>query len=438
MRLSFFFNHILKKTLCSIIGEPSRICLDFLGYVKSLRLEHIELNRIKIGGWSLLTWAIEVRSLDVLRFLLAKKVDCNYIFRQFPNGLLQTPLSFARAKRAFYLHRSEQNPSVLGTVNLYDKMIELLLSYGAREPFPEEDEPKWSKDFLEQRRSPMFAGKLKEQGTDAGDFGELVIMGQIFRFRWIPSGEFKMGSPEIEKKRHEDETPHRVRISRGFWALETPVTQEMYLAVTGDNKGSYLDYGIFEVTEETKDYPVDGITWDMAKGFCAKLNELSAGRYNFRLPTEAEWEYACRSGTSTPFSFGKQHNGKLAASYGAEYYGKIRVDELFSTYHHPCPVRSFPPNQWNLYDTHGNICEWVEDWYAPYQNVDGVSVDPLGVKTDDNLDAGRVFRGGSFISPCEKCRSAYRDYERVDTLMVDKGFRVVVSPVEINLDFDAD
>ena len=438
MRFPFFFHFFRKDHIrANIIGESNRIFYNFPAYVKDLRTKGVDLNRVEIGGRRLITWAIEIRSLEVLRLLLAKKTDCNFVFRQLPNGPLLTPLSFAFAKRNFFQRRFEQNPGALTAIETYDKMIELLLARGARDPIPE-DGPKWAKDLLENRRAPVFSGKLNERGDEAGEYAELVIMGQIFKFRWIPSGEFQMGSPETEKKRRKDEILHRVRISHGFWALETPVTQEKYLAVTGKNQGSYLDNSIFEVTEETKDYPVDGITWGMAKEFCGKLNKLSEGRYNFRLPTEAEWEYMCRCGTSTPFSFGKTHNGVCAASCGADHYGKLNIEErpIYKVYRRPCPVRSFPPNQWNLWDMHGNIWEWVEDWYAPYQNVDGVSVDPLGVKTDDNLDAGRVFRGGSFLSPCEKCRSAYRDYERIDTLMVDKGFRVVVSPVEINLDFD--
>ena len=426
-------------------GAIQRVKYDYPHSVLDMRASDIDdllakgmdLDGAESGGRRLITWAIEFRKFEGLEKLLDCGANCNYLFKQARIGPFYTPLSFARERREYFLRRSEQNPGALASVETLDKMIELLLARGAREPVPE-DEPRWSKDLLENRRSPEFSGKLKERGNELGDLGELVIMGRTFKFRWIPSGEFQMGSPEKERKRREDETLHRVRISRGFWALETPVTQEMYLAVTGETQGFYIDRGIFEVTEETKDYPVDGITWRAAKEFCAKLNELSKGRYNFRLPTEAEWEYFCRCGTTTPFSFGKSHNGNHAASFGWGLYGRSRRGERELTYRHPCPVRSFPPNQWNLYDTHGNIWEWVEDWHAPYQNVDGVSVDPLGVKTDDNLDAGRVFRGGSFLSPCEKCRSAYRDYERIDTLMVDKGFRVVVSPVEINLDFDAE
>ena len=418
-----FLNRFFKRETSSakIVGNLDRVFFNFRDYVKELRRKGVDLNKVEIGGRHLITWAIETGSTDALRLLLDKNADCNYVFRTFPEGPLSTPLSFARARREFYLRRSGQNPGASASVESCDKSIELLLARGAREPVAE-DERTWARDLFERRRSPKFSGALKERGDEPGEQGELVFMGRTFKFRWIPNEDFSTGNSETGGR--PDETSPRAKISRGFWALETLATQEMYLAVMGKNQGSYLDYGVFEVTEETKDYPAEGIALRDAKEFCAKLNELSEGRYNFRLPTGAEWERACRSEPSSESPSGKARNGTLRAPKG----WKRRDKEKRRSCGRPYPVRSFPPNQWNLYDAIGNVRELVEER----------SDDPLGIGSDASRDGEQGFRGESFLSPYGSPRRTNRGGEDSDALAFDKGFRVVVSPVEDKRDFDAE
>ena len=252
-------------------------------------------------------------------------------------------------------------------------------------------------------------------------------MGLPFVFRWIPPGEFPMGSPETEKRREKDETQHRVKISQGLWMLETPVTQEMYLRVMNEVRGWHHEGAPNEVTDATKDFPVDSICWNEAKEFCRKLIELSNERYNFRLPTEAEWEYACRAGTTTPFYWGETSDGTMSkVSFESDPLDSLR----------PCPVRSYPPNPWNLYDMLGNVDEWVEDCYQYYPEGDEVSVDPLGEESPETEEGARCCRGGGFNCNAGDERCACRGQMLIDEVTDDTGFRIVVSPVEINLDFD--
>jgi formylglycine-generating enzyme required for sulfatase activity len=225
----------------------------------------------------------------------------------------------------------------------------------------------------------------------------------------IPDGEFRMGSPDSDKDAQADEKrQHPVRIMRPFYLGATEVTQGQYRAVTGVNPSSF---------KGPDELPVETVSWEDAMAFCAKLNELEKGQLrgaSYRLPTEAEWEYACRAGTTTRFSFGDSD-----ASLGeyAWFWGNSD-----SKTH---PVGQKRPNLWGLYDMHGNVWEWCLDCYDPKYYSTSPANDPMG--PSGGLD--RVRRGGCWRFVRRACRAAYRDKAPPSSRYNGVGFRVArVSP----------
>jgi formylglycine-generating enzyme required for sulfatase activity len=199
-------------------------------------------------------------------------------------------------------------------------------------------------------------------------------------FVLIPSGTFMMGSDHGAG----DERPvHEVHISTPFYLGKYEVTQGQWQAVMGDNPSRFTG---------NPERPVEQVSWHDAQEFVKRLNSKEDGT-RYRLPTEAEWEYAARAGTTTTYSFGNAAS-KLGAYawYGANAGGSTH------------PVGQKPPNPWGLYDIYGNVWEWVQDWYGPYTAA--TAVDPAGPSSGSN----RVNRGGSWIFDARLCRSAYRRY----------------------------
>jgi formylglycine-generating enzyme required for sulfatase activity len=209
-------------------------------------------------------------------------------------------------------------------------------------------------------------------------------------FVWIPPGTFWMGSPEDEPERDDDEKRHQVTLTRGYWLQTTPVTQRQYEAVTGENPSNFKKAG--------PDAPVERVSWEDAQAFVAKLNELE-GRPIYRLPTEAEWEYACRAETETAYSWGNEPDcGR--ANYGA---GPLFDECKDRNPGRTTPVGEYPPNPRGLYDMHGNVFEWCSDWFeAEYS--DGPLIDPVGPDSGEY----RVIRGGSWGGIARNCRAAFR------------------------------
>ena len=236
---------------------------------------------------------------------------------------------------------------------------------------------------------------------------------------FIPPGTFRMGSPTNEVEHILDEGPQTaVTISRGYWIGKYEVTQGEYLVVMGSNPS------IFQPRDATADTnrPVERVTWYDAKNYCATLTqrERVAGRIAtnsvYRLPTEAEWEYACRAWISTRFSCGDDPDYTNLTNYA--WYDA----NSGGTTH---PVGQKLPNPWGLYDMHGNVWEWCQDWWGDYPG--GMAVDPQGPPTGSN----RVLRGGYWgILPgyAWLCRSAYRDGTDPDDRSLSIGFRVVLAP----------
>jgi sulfatase modifying factor 1 len=203
------------------------------------------------------------------------------------------------------------------------------------------------------------------------------------KFVWIPPGHFMMGSPKEEKERRKAEVQHKVTLTKGFYMGVFTVTQEEWQTVMGNNPS--------ELNGEKK-LPVERVSWEACQEFIKKLWEKDKKPY--RLPTEAEWEYACRAGTTTPFHFGENLSTDQANSVGD---GKKGVNRMKTT-----PVGSFPANAWGLHDMHGNVFQWCQDWYADYPQNE--AVDPQGPKTGTS----RVLRGGSWQDGPGTCRSAFR------------------------------
>ena len=225
----------------------------------------------------------------------------------------------------------------------------------------------------------------------------------------VPAGEFQMGSPDSQSDVGDDEKPqHRVKITRPFYMSVHVVTRSQYKKVMGSNARWSSATKSGESTSPGVDpsmLPADNISWDSAMEFCTKLSELEGVEY--RLPTEAQWEYVCRAGTNTAYSFGDDPS--QLGDYG--WFGEAAE----STTH---PVGQKKPNAWAIYDTYGNVWEWCRDWYGPYGNQ-RVSTNPAG-PSDGDL---RVVRGGSFYFK-RTGRSAYRGYEDPD-FQGTIGFRIV-------------
>ena len=212
----------------------------------------------------------------------------------------------------------------------------------------------------------------------------------------IPAGTFMMGSPESEARRYSNETQHQVTISKPFYLGKYLVTQAQWQQVMGNNPSHF---------KGDKLLPVENVSWDDTQAFCLKLKEITQSP--FGIPTEAQWEYACRAGTTTPFHFGSKLNGRQANCDGNYPYPDIEVWFGITINKGPkfdktTPVVKYPANAWGLYDMHGNVWQWCSDWYGDYPS--GSVADPNGPATGEY----RVFRGGCWIAEAYGCRSAYR------------------------------
>lgn len=239
--------------------------------------------------------------------------------------------------------------------------------------------------------------------------------GASMQLRLIPAGSFVMGSTSGEVGRDSDEGPTRqVRISRPFYMGVTEVTQRQYEGVMGENPSLFSD----------EQNPVEGVWWEQAIEFCRRASEITGRKV--RLPTEAEWEFSCRSGSTTMFSFGDAVSdlglyGNYCDRAESSYPPAIKAMEGGDRYR-PQPVASLKPNAWGLYDMHGNVFEWCSDFYRDsYSEL--TDTDPQGASSG----AYRVLRGGSWASPSWQCRSAYRHRFTADGRFNNLiGFRVVV------------
>lgn len=245
---------------------------------------------------------------------------------------------------------------------------------------------------------PKWAGAFGRDGH--GVFAELDLdFGVSQCFRWIPPGRFLMGSSARDRDHRDDETQHEVILSRGFWLADTACTLAFWGAVWPTNPSHF---------HENVENPVEQVSWNDVQRFLGELNRRLPSLYA-RLPTEAEWEYACRAGTTTAFSFGD------------------RITPAQVNVHSTCtvPVRSLPPNPWGLYEMHGNVWEWCADWYGKYQK--DRQIDPCGPQSGIR----RVLRGGSWYGGGRGSRSADRLQDEPDYRDGWIGFRLALGQVDM-------
>jgi len=245
----------------------------------------------------------------------------------------------------------------------------------------------------------------------------------------LEAGEFLMGSPEHEKGRRSDEGPrHRVRISRAFLMAATEVSNGQFQQFMG-----FTPSQASKAASRSLLLPVESVTWWEAVEFCRKLTEKEQTEpwarrgWGYRLPTEAEWEYAARAGAETPFAFGQ------LLEFGRRGIYKPAEDDHYGVGGNPARAPTFPveigkrqENGFGLQDMHGNVAEWCEDWYSSSYPITGeLRLDPTGPPDGER----RVIRGGSFALPASACRSAARSSLRPDERRADVGFRVVYAPL---------
>jgi len=262
----------------------------------------------------------------------------------------------------------------------------------------------------EQRAKPPWA--LTHGYDEHGRYADFAIDGIRQRMRWIPPGEFLMGSPPGEPERRENEGPqHRVRFEQGFWLAETACTQALWQAVMGENPSDF----------EGGENPVEMVSWNGAKQFIEKTNHLHPG-LELRLPSEAEWEYACRAGTTTPFWFGSELTTDKANYDGNHPYADGPKGEYREK---TVPARHFQPNPWGLYQMHGNVWEWCEDRW--HDNYEGAPEDGQPWQAGGGQELA-VLRGGSWFNSGRSLRSAFRLFGRRVRRLDGHGFRLARGP----------
>ena len=245
-----------------------------------------------------------------------------------------------------------------------------------------------------------------------------TVKGVSFLFRKCNKGWFYMGADSAD---FPDETPRRrVVFTRSFYILETPVTRKMWKKVMEVERAPSGIAEIARSSDSTYDeFPVENVSWFECRDFIAKLNQdPPKGGWVFDFPTEAQWEYACRAGSTSPFFWGNTLNGDNANCNGTRPYG---INERGLYLRRTSPVRKYKQNDWGIYDMHGNVAEWCWDYYGPYRDV-LTEVDPTGPSEGSE----HVVRGGDWFSPARNCRSSARDKANPKTKDSAIGFRVVI------------
>jgi len=229
---------------------------------------------------------------------------------------------------------------------------------------------------------------------------------------YIPSGTFQMGSPSTEAERNADETIYTVRISHSFYMSDREVTQLQWQKVMSNNPSWFQKCG--------GNCPVEKVNWYQVHSFLNRLNQITHAK--FRLPTEAEWEYACRAGTQTPFSTGENLSTDQA-NYDGDYpYRGFRKGKNRKG---PIPVASFPPNRWKLFDMQGNVWEWTADQYCTYPKDEVIDPQP---KCASDL---KVIRGGSWYFGADSSRCALRYTHRPQDSGFSIGFRIAIDKIPV-------
>lgn len=264
-------------------------------------------------------------------------------------------------------------------------------------------------------------GIISRQPMEGKLFVQEIADGISLNMVSIPAGKFLMGSPESEKDRSKDEGPqHEVSVP-GFFMGQTPITQAQWRSVATLPKVN-IDMNAEPSRFKGDRRPVEQVSWSEAQEFCDRLSRLTQTQTTYRLPSEAEWEYACRSGTTTPFYFGETITTEVANYNGNYAYGNgPKGKESQQT----TDVATYPANAWGLYDMHGNVWEWCADHYWR-ENYQGAPIDgSVWNASNDSGSKFRSLRGGSRLNIPHLCRSASRKYDAPSYRYYGFGFRVV-------------
>lgn len=265
---------------------------------------------------------------------------------------------------------------------------------------------------LECQRPPWASSWGRDR---SGLFADLTVYQVVQRLRWLPPGEFWMGSPDDEPGHHHGEGRRGVRLTMGLWLADSACTQALWQAVMGSNPAHF---------QGDLQRPVEQVSFDDVQLFLQQLREQLPPGCLPGLPTEAEWEYACRAGTDTAFHFGPAIDRNLV-NFNAAHDTPLaqRGEESKST----VPVKSLPPNAWGLHEMHGNVWEWCDDYSRvfPPQRPIGIAENPLGSR-EQGPDAPRAMRGGSWFHGAVAARSALRGAERRADRGHYLGFRLAL------------
>lgn len=251
-----------------------------------------------------------------------------------------------------------------------------------------------SREESQAETSVQKTQSVSYEKTDTNTIGMEFVL--------ISAGSFMMGCDKNFEDCYDRETPeHRVNITKPFYLGKYEVTQTEWVAVMGSNPSKF----------KGKNNPVENISWNDAQEFILMLNQKEGGK-KYRLPTEAEWEYAARAGTITAYSYGNDERQLEKYAWYDEDVSKGRSH----------PVGQLQPNPWGLHDMHGNVYEWVQDWFGDYTSTS--KTDPQGPGSGEY----RVLRGGGWSNNAEDCRSAIRSGDRPVSRSEDYGLRLAFSP----------
>lgn len=264
----------------------------------------------------------------------------------------------------------------------------------------------------------LFPARILKSSASPSELTEIPGFSDVtnslgMKFVLLDAGSFTMGSPPLEADRDADEIPHTVTLTKAFYMQTTEVTQGQWVAIMKTNPSKFSGDTFL---------PVEQVSWNDVQTFIQKLNEKNEGQY--RLPTEAEWEFAARAGTSTAYYCGNSASCLDKTDWVLKYEGELGGIDWFYRMKESKTnlVGQKFENGWFLYDMHGNVSEWVQDWYSDYPN--SAVTDPVGPSTGSD----RVSRGGSWYIGSKFARSANRFKDTPDTGIKDLGFRLVYKP----------
>ena len=353
--------------------------------IKRLIEDGAKVNFQDNDGWTPLLYASAGGHIEAVKLLIESKADVNISEKNGNTPLMAAVISGDQALMDLLINKGAN----LNTTNTQG--VPLV-------------------NMARIKGNTAFVNRFKDAG-----YREPFINTIGMTFVYIPPGTFMMGSPPTEKGTFKDIwklTPHRVTLSKGFYMQNTEVTQAQWKAIMGNNPSEHKECG--------DNCPVENVSWYSAQYFIRKLNGRE-GVNLYRLPTEAEWEYACRAGTSTRFFFGNDE--KDLKSY--DWYGENASSKYENRSH---PVGRKMANPWGLYDMYGNVYEWCQDCAAEWGDEydAGEVVDPVGPTSGSY----RVTRGSAFLNEAKHIASAKRGMRYPDLVASTYGFRVVKDLIE--------